>query len=565
MHTFKISFLFLAAWLALQGSVHSQGVQQKQDDYYLRVLQLSEITKDASTYHLRPFIGFSNIDSVYSEHPLQSQFSLDADPRFETRAGLKVMPYEPVWFQSYNTALPRGGHDGAIWQGKGYNTAFSAGFRLEFGPILMDFRPMIGMAQNLSYDLGPYALPFSRSRENYKYSEFAYKSYYGSIDYVQRYGDSAYSWADWGDSSIELRIRGLKIAYSNKRIWSGPGVNTSLQFGYNAPGFRHLYLGTHRPWESRIGTLEFAYIFGKTRESGYYTLGNHVDSHSVNSLLLAWQPWFTDRFSIGGIRTYYMPYPDSFAQYRNQVKRLFETGLRDNIMDGGVARGHDPDNQVANLFMRYIIPEHGFEFYVEYGRNDHNSNWRDFRGQPGHHRGYTLGTIKTLKMPQNRLLSISGEYSELAATRTALTRGGGHLGGWYTHGNQILGLTNNGQLFGNAYGPGANTQTIRVNMFKEKNSWTITLARIGHHNSLLDQYFDEIFLPANDHDAERWEIRNTELMAGFHMEFHLPNSMNLSASLYQSYIFNQHYLKENDMMNTRVELVLRKNITGWLR
>src|SRR5690625_7929484 len=103
-----------------------------------------------------------------------------------------------------------------------------------------------------------------------------------------------------------------------------------------------------------------------------------------------------------------------------QAKRLFEPGLRQALRDNGVPRGHDPDNQVANLFIRYMIPEHGFEFYVEYGRNDHSGNWRDFRGQPGHHRGYTMGMIKTSELQRNQLDAISAECSEVTTSRTAL-------------------------------------------------------------------------------------------------------------------------------------------------
>src|SRR5690625_6485337 len=94
-----------------------------------------------------------------------------------------------------------------------------------------------------------------------------------------------------------------------------------------------------------------------------------------------------------------------------------------------------------------------------------------------------------MKLQRNQILALSIEFSELAATRTALTRGRGYLGGWYTHGNQILGLGNNGQLFGTEHGPGPNVQTVRVDWFKEKNSWTFTLARIGYHNSNFDQHF----------------------------------------------------------------------------
>ncbi len=90
------------------------------------------------------------------------------------------------------------------------------------------------------------------------------------------------------------------------------------------------------------------------------------------------------------------------------------------------------------------------------------------------------------------------------------------------------------------------------------------VARITYHNSRMDQYFGFIE-DANDEPVERWEVRNVELMIGAEVRRFLPYGFEISAAFEQSLILNQHYLKDNDIANTRFELVIRKQIDGWLR
>ena len=552
-------FFIVLAVLPIFG--YSQSILPSVDEYYFRSLQISGITNSVQSFQLRPYVVH---EKSSGSHPWELVYENKEEPLFsDFRVNIQL--YEPVLFQSYNTTLPRGNQDGAIWQGKGYNNAFSTGIKASVGLLHVRFRPVFGFTQNLSYELSPFLIPDIRTGNGrVPGNEFMYRDFRGSIDYVQRFGDSSYSWFDLGDSSIEMQYSGIRLALSNSHIWSGPGNHTSLQFGYSAPGFRHLYLGTTKPLQTAAGNIEFAYIFGKTKESEFFTPDREIESQSVNSLVFVYTPWFTNRFSIGAVRTYFHTYPESFSEYRTQVKKLFETGLRESLTDNGEPRGHDPDNQIASVFFRYFIPEHGFEIYAEYGRNDHNSDWRDFRGQPNHHRAYTLGLMKTASLSKNRLLSVNVEINQLEAMRTALTRGNQHLGGWYTHGNQVLGFTNDGQIMGSGYGPGVNMQSARVDLFDPGGGLSLKMARITYHNSRLDQYFD-IIQAANSKKVERWEVRNVEFMIGAGLTLFLKRGVEVSMNIDQSIILNQDYIKGNDLTNTRFQLVMRKQLSGWRR
>ena len=535
-------------------------------EYYYRLLQVAGISDESSSFTIRPVVPETEISGA---HPWNANI-------YYGRNLLNYMPiahgelnfYEPVWFQSYNTKLPRGTNDGAIWQGKGYNTAISAGFKASYGPLQVQFRPQFGMAQNSEFDLGPYDPPIiSASSQDYsgEASEFAYRDFRGSIDYVQRFGDDTYSWADWGQSSVELRYAGFRAAFSNSPIWSGPAVDTSLHFGYNAPGFKHLYLGTYRPLKTPLGSFELAYIFGSMNKSDYFDLdGEFTDRQSVNSLIVSFSPRFLDGLSVGAVRTFFHPYPSSFSEYRNQASKLFEAAVRAGLRTEDNPSGYDPDNQLVSGFLRWVIPNAGIEIYGEYGRNDHNVDLRDFRLQPNHHRAYTLGMIKTHHLPENRLLAIGIEINQLEAMRTTLTRGNNHLGGWYTHSQQALGFTNRGQILGTGYGPGVNVQMARADLFGSQGKIGLKTARIVYHNSRVDQYF-RFIEQENGGGINRYDVRNVELLIGAEITAFLRYGIELSAALDQSFIFNHHNIRGNDVTNMRLELVLRKQIGGWKR
>ena len=82
---------------------------------------------------------------------------------------------------------------------------------------------------------------------------------------------------------------------------------------------------------------------------------------------------------------------------------------------------------------------------------------------------------------------------------------------------------------------------------------------------MFERNFITSYLLQNGGDIERWEARNVELVGGVQGSFQLRRNIEMLASLTQSYNFNRHHIKENDVMNTRFEIVIRTNIEGWLR
>lgn len=545
-----------------------------EDEYYLRLLQILGISDHSSSYNIRPVMEVQVTDI---KHPWDEYYGRPASSSSDNRKGFEpsVKPYQLSLFQSYNSRVPRGNNDGAVWQGRGHNVAFSAGFEASAGPLKIRLRPVVGSAQNREFDLGRLPIPFISYPEiNYlePASIYAYRGadrVRARIDHVQRYGDSRYSWADLGESAIELNYNSMRLALSNEKIWMGPAHNTSLLLGYSAPGFNHLYAGTNRPAQTPIGSFEFAYIFGKMVKSDYFDTIDYRNSQSINAFLLSFSPKFAKkRFSIGAVRAYFFPYPKSFSEYRKQASKLYETPLKDSrgYVDGS---GAVNDNQIAILFSRYVVPSSGFEMYIEYGRNDHNSNFRDLLGQPSHHRAYSVGMTKAKQISENRIVAVNLEINQLEPTRTTVTRGGRTIfntyqGGWYLHSNQIMGISNRGQIPGTGYGVGINMQQMKVDLFHNEGKYGLKLARIAYHNAYLNENFNQI-LQFNNEDIQRWEVRKIELLAGVEATFFQLKNLEISATIEQSITFNNNYIKGNDINNTRFELVLKTNFKDWKR
>lgn len=558
-----IGLLFLCMFASVPTYMNAQQVLPQGDlyEHYYRLLQISGVVEDRSSFQIRPFVPTNNITGPQPWKNVAEDGKTNVSDKGKRYS---IHYFEPVWFQSFNTNLPRGGQDGAIWQGKGYNINFSTGVYFHYGPFHLTFRPQLGIAQNRSFDTGPYSPPmirtyYLRSRAD----EFAYPSFRGMIDQPVRFGPDSYSWADLGDSSAEIRVSDFSLSLSNQRIWSGPGVHNSLQYGFNGPGFLHFRLGTFRPFETKIGAFEMMYIFGGLRKSDYFHDEVH-NVHSVNSLSLTYSPRFAKGLSVGAIRTFIHQYPEDFSAFRTQAAKLFESTVRVGLQDEDNPTGFDPDNQIASVFARWHFPDAGLEFYFEYGRNDHNINLRDFRNHINHHRAYLIGMQKTHTINKDRFLAAGIEIMQSETPRSSLLRGEGYLGGWYTHANQVVGFTNRGQILGSPFGPGANVQMVTADLFDTRGLAGIKLGRIVYHNSRVDQFFNSI-LAENRTETERREVRNVELVAGVRASLFTIHDFELGASIQHSWILNHHNIEGNDVMNTRFELTVRKQLDGWLR
>jgi hypothetical protein len=486
---------------------------------------------------------------------------------------LNIWSLDPMVFTSYNSGLPKGGNDGALWQGRGLNSTLSAGFEGNAGPLHFRFRPVIGYSQNVYMDLSKYVVSPQRGSWM-RANRNPYSTPFYNFDYVLRYGQDPLSWVDLGDSFLQLRFLGVYAGISNSRKWVGPALYHPLLTSYNAPGFKHIELGTYKPMNTFIGSFEFNYFLGFLKKSEFY---DELTDNRLNTFVnfgAVYSPSFIKGLSVGANRLFIESHPKDIGILLDRTVKVINPFFKETLIAIDPTLNAQPDNQMLSLFFRWAFPKNGFELYGEFGRNDNNVDLRDFRMQPDHDSAWLLGVVKSYDMGQHGLLAVNYEVTNLEGSRNSYARGRGGLsrpdlvgvsGRWYAHHNRND-FTHDGQLLGSALGPGGNASTLRVDLFHPSGTYGLRLAHMTYGNGWLNTPESvTIIMAANEPGVERHELRNSEILLGIDLTKTFSTTWEVSAAVEQSFIQNQWLIKDNDMMNTRFELVLRKRIKGGLR
>jgi hypothetical protein len=525
-----------------------------------RLSQLLDSTTSKESHTIRPFTQNTplQINTIYTTSRLE----------FESQKSRNLFEFklaDPVLFQSYNTTLPKGTNDGAIWQGKGYNQYVTGGFHLKFTALNIAFRPVLGFTQNQSFQLSPHPVPARLNELSYPLRR---------LDAVQRFGYKSFTWSDLGDSYVDINLKYIRVGLSNQRVLFGPAMINPLLHSFNAPGFKYARIGTTNPIETPIGGIEFLYINGALEKSDYFDTNTNRKYSSTQSLVVTYQPRFIKGFYIGGNRTYIEDYKETTSEKFKMAGKIFDFFTKSKLATEDNPTGQDPDNQMASLFFRWMFPKNQFELYGEFGRNDHNVDFRDLRMQPDHDRAYLFGFIKLFSFRKDQFLAVNFESTILDATRSSYTRTTsspasptnlGITGRWYTHYRQN-GFVNKGQILGAGIGSASNSYSLKFDYFNSKHNTSLMLSRISYNNGLLNfQPTYQRIQESNPTGIKRHQLRNIELLISLETTFMTVFDIESSFRLDQSFIWNHNYLKDNDMMNTRFELVLRKRIKGGLR
>ena len=204
--------------------------------------------------------------------------------------GLVARVYGPEWFNSYNTAAPYGQNDGALWQGRGYNTALTAGVRLEGYGFELTFKPQVTWMQNREFE---YIQP-AYTGEYYKDKADTY-GYYGvtSIDAPQRFGDSSFWNYDWGDTEVRWSWKNFTTGFGTQTIWLGPAKINPIMHSNNAASYPKFDIGLRKTkltmpyfgWD--LGYFETRAWWGKLSESDWFDVDESNDDNLITCFILS--------------------------------------------------------------------------------------------------------------------------------------------------------------------------------------------------------------------------------------------------------------------------------------
>jgi hypothetical protein len=504
--------------------------------------------------NLRP--GFTNTSKLDDKLPLNHPWRNHSFFRPELielgTPGLSL--YAPTFFGSTNDEIPWGNNDGPLWQGKGLNSRIIMGLRYQRGPLIISIKPEFIYSENQEYRL-------SRIPVQQGLSEFALPLTFA--DAPVRFGTEPVTKFNPGDSFIQLSHAGVSAGLSHERLWTGPAIYNPLIFGNNASGFFHGYLNPEKPIETGIGKLEGKWLWGGLRESDFFDADSTNNLRYITAFTLNFSPKLLPWFSLGINRVY----TSSLAGEGFQPSDLL-SALRPWPRQG--ERGEEsnsPDDYfvLSSLFATFTLPEEGFEFYAEWGRNDYRRPLRDFLSMPGLNSGYVLGFWKRFNLTETKRLLFNMEMTHMEnSTVTEQLR---DYNIWYTSQSVPQGFTNQGQILGSGIGPGASTQKFTLNYYDKWGYVGASLARVAHN---MDRHFKyQDFFLDKDYVGFEGALLTSRHEIEFRYQFEallfLPLNFELQATYSIGKIENRYNIRLFDLTNRNIALTLRYAPPGFLR
>jgi len=434
---------------------------------YVRVLQILG-KAPRSSFNIRPTVELDVPARPGESHPWEEHL-----PTTVVGSGPSVSVTGARAAAFVNSAHPWGQNDGAVWQGRGMTTALGARADLKWAGLVVVLDPTLLFTQNAEFDLAGVSNPNLPS--------FAYP--WRTIDYPQRFGSESYWTFDPGQSGVTLDVRGVRVGFGTANLWWGPSMRNAIIMSNNAPGFTHASISTARQVATPLGDVEAQWIHGRLGQSDWFDATANPERF-ITGLAVSYSPGFLDELSIGFTRVFIGLVPsggtdlgDYFLVFQGFAKKAFA-----NPSNPG---GDDEHDQLFSLFARWELPASGFEVYTEWARNDHSWDLTDFVREPEHSQAYTLGFRKAVEISGNRVVTMTGELSQLEGSSTFQSRGVKVT--YYAHHVVTQGYTHEGQLLGAGVGPGGNAQFLGVDLYSGRGKVGWFLERRIHDN---DAYYD---------------------------------------------------------------------------
>lgn len=382
---------------------------------------------------------------------------------------VKLKFYGPEWFNSYNTASPYGQNDGALWQGKGYNTSLTAGARLEAYGFEFTLKPQVSWSENREFG-------FMKGVYGSEYSYF----WAGNIDLVQRYGDSSFWTFDWGDTEIRWAWHTFTLGFGFQSPWLGPAWLNPMLGSNNAGTYPKFDIGLRKtkvymPYTNwYLGEIEGRAWLGYLTESDYFDNDSSNDHRQLTGFSAAYSPSILPGFTIGANKICINYWKDKSVRYLNPLYSTNDQNIQ--------------EDQKASFFVTQVFPQVGFEVYGELGIDDFTSNKHS---NPFHTAIYTVGAKKELSALQKiNFLKRNNIHSELIFEWNNFEMSQDfqlqwHYMGYYSHGAIKQGYTQNGQILGAGSGYFGNSQYLGLAVYHPKGKVTVFYHRSCPDNNYI--------------------------------------------------------------------------------
>ena len=347
-------------------------------DNYLRYLESLGRTP-LLPWGLRGFAPsvVDSLTSVRGKHPWAKSWLFEKP---NSAAHFRVLPIEVT--ERYNSSYPYGINEGPVWAGRGLTSSVAAGFAFAAGPLTAVVKPIAFRAENQGFALrptgsGPYLDPM--------WTTF--------IDRPQRFGSTAFTHFDLGETTVRLDLFGLALGATTANEWWGPSAMFPYLVGNNAAGVPHAFFGTQKPTNIYLGTIQARVEYGMEFQSKFspvtgpdtFTTRNFPGRKRLMSgFVLTFSPKILPGLEIDGARYFHQAWMGRFGGA--ELRTPFEGLVKSKVPRGPSIPGIDDrdvlKNQLAAISFRWVLPRSGVDIYGEYGREDHAENNRALEVQP---------------------------------------------------------------------------------------------------------------------------------------------------------------------------------------
>lgn len=358
--------------------------------------------------------------------------------------------------ERYNSGFPYGINEGPVWAGRGLTSSVSGGVSFAAGPFTAIIKPIVFRAENQSFTLQP-------TGEN-GIGAFVDPRFPTRIDRPQRFGNTPYTHVDPGETTLRIDLLGVSLGATSANEWWGPSTVFPYIVGNNAAGVPRIFLGTERPTNIYIGTLQARVEYGLEFQSKVspvigpdtFASPDSAGRHRLMSgLVLTFSPKIFPGLEIGAARYFHQAWTGHFGS--DALRTPFEGLLKSSLQRGVAISGADDrdalKNQLASISVRWVLPHSGAEVYGEYSHEDHNEDLRALETQPDLTRIAMVGFRKAFAHNDSSSFdAIRAEVFDANPTALGKYRSEGLI---YVHYPLRQGHTEEGKLIGAGAGIGS--------------------------------------------------------------------------------------------------------------
>lgn len=290
---------------------------------------------------------------------------------------------------NFNSAFPSSVEPGAAWTGRGATSTLQPRVAARWRGLTLVLAPELWSSANRPPRLipgAPAANPYADAMRPC------------CIDLPQRLGPGAVARLDPGQSALELRALGARVAFTSAAVRIGPGLSHGILLSPDAPGFPRVEIGTSRPFRTPIGDFQGTLAAGEVGQTAWAP-DRRTGSRSGSFLEARWRPLSNDNLELGGARFYNRDWKG--ARFRDLLAPFGSL-----FVDAQTFQGAAADNQLVSIFGVIRSPAAGFELWAEFGLNDRQTDFRELVVELEHNSAWLFGLRRAWLATDGALWSV---------------------------------------------------------------------------------------------------------------------------------------------------------------